>query len=401
MSRIMRRPAARVIALGLAVFSVACGLSTSGLGPTGGNGDGSSPARVGSNEDSSPGTVDATPTPHDATTEETSVETDSGTLPDQNDGPAAAEVGGDVATENYVPVEASLLPDAPSDGGGCTSATAGCVIVPPGWNLVAFGSSASNPSCPTGFGPASILYESPSAAGACSCGSCNVTTPPTCAEGPIQVFYDTVGIGGGRCNLTGSVSPISNNPAGACLTDLYQGDYRNFDIEYVPSAASGAVCSSQGVAGGATFGAQDRACALSDPQMAGCTGNACLPPNLGSYQACVMRPGALTCPSGFGTRHLVGTGASFNCTACGCSVTGQCNGTVTLYSDMSCSSGAFPVPADGSCNRIANLGSKPASSFNSYIYTGGSPQNVTCMTSGSSSPQNLALTNEATVCCAP
>jgi hypothetical protein len=357
------------------------------------------PVQIGVTEDSSFGPGDA-PASSDATMEDVSVDADSGAATDQPDGPTAAESGSDAAVENNVPVEASVPPDARSEGGGCNSATTGCVIVPSGWNLVAFGSSSSNSACPAGFGPSTIVYESPSATGACSCGPCDVTTPPTCAAGPIQVFYDTVGIGGGgRCNLTGSVSPIGNNPAGACLTDLFQGDYRNFDIEYVPSPASGATCSSPGVAGSATFGAQDRTCALSDPQMAGCTGNACLPSALGTYQACVMRPGALTCPSGFGTRHLVGTGASFNCTSCGCSVTGQCSGTVTLYSDMSCNNGALAVPADGSCNRIANLGSKPASSFNSYIYTGGSPQSVACMTSGSSSPQNLTLTNVATVCC--
>jgi hypothetical protein len=229
-----------------------------------------------------------------------------------------------------------------------------------------------------------------------------VTTAPSCETGSIQVFYDTAPLGGGRCNLMGSVSPLSNSPAGSCLTDVYQGDYRTFDIEYVPPPPTGGSCTAPGAAqnGNVTYAAQDRTCPVSDAQAAGCTGNVCSPTGLGAYQACITAPGNVACPSGFSdTKHVVGTAASFTCSACGCTVAAQCSGTVTLYSDTKCQNAPLAVPADGSCNRITNLTSKPASSYSSYIYTGGSPQNVTCMASGSSSPQNFTLDNEGTICC--
>jgi hypothetical protein len=201
----------------------------------------------------------------------------------------------------------------------------------------------------------------------------------------------------------GSVTPLSNSPAGSCLTDVYQGDYRTFDIEYVPSPPTGGSCTAPSMAqnGNVTFSAQVRTCAVADAQAAGCNGNVCSPGALGTYQACITAPGNVACPPNFSSeRHVVGTGASFTCSSCACSVTGgQCSGTVTLYSDMMCNNSPLAVPANGSCNRITNLTTKPASSYNSYIYTGGSPHNVTCMASGSSSPQNVALVNQATVCC--
>jgi hypothetical protein len=200
----------------------------------------------------------------------------------------------------------------------------------------------------------------------------------------------------------GSVTPLGNSPAGSCLTDVYQGDYRNLDIEYIPSPPTGAACMTPGVAqnGNVMYAAQVRTCPISDAQAAGCNGNVCTTPALGAYNACITAPGNVPCPVDFSrARHVVGTGASFTCSQCGCTVSAKCAGTVTLYSDMNCQNAPLDVPADGSCNRISSLTSKPASSYNSYIYKGGTPQNVACTTTGSSSAQNVTLDNEATVCC--
>jgi hypothetical protein len=402
----MRRLPARACALSLVVLAGACGLSTSGLAPMAGPGDGgASLFEGGENVDALigppfDGTAPSDTTANaasDATSEIARVGNDA---PVQLQDGAVPDDGAPDAAKSDGPVESAVAGDG--DGGGCMNGSGACgIIIPSGWSLVAFGGASSSSTCPTGFGPATTVFEGPSANGACSCGSCSVTTPPSCASGAINVFYDTVGLGGGRCNLMGSVSPLTNSPAGSCLTDLYQGDYRTFDIEYVPPPPTGGSCTAPGTPqnGNVTFAAQDRTCPVADAQAAGCTGNVCSPPALGAYRACITAPGNVTCPTGFtDTRHVVGTGASFDCSTCGCTVTAQCSGTVTLYSDMRCSNAPLAVPADGTCNRVTNLTTKPATSYNSYTYTG-APQNVACMTSGASSPQDVALVNEATVCC--
>jgi hypothetical protein len=324
-------------------------------------------------------------------------------------GPTDATSGGD----GTAPRDAGDATDAsgPRDGSAdaaadamCTAAGT-CLDVPQGWTLVAFAPTQSS-SCPSGFGQAADVVEGPDAANACGCGTCGVTTQPSCGAGPIDVFYDTIaGVSSGTCNLPGTVTPLGDNPPGACHTDLYQGDYRLDDIEYVPPGPSGGVCSTPGVkaSGSVTYATRGRTCAPASLPTPGCNGNVCTPTVGGPYAACITAPGAVACPSGpLTSRHVVGTDATFDCSACGCTVTGGCTGTVTLYSDSSCRKAPVPVPADGNCYRFLSLSSTPpAPSYNSYTYVGNAPTNVSCSTSGASSAQNVALSNEATICCAP
>jgi hypothetical protein len=110
-----------------------------------------------------------------------------------------------------------------------------------------------------------------------------------------------------------------------------------------------------------------------------------------------MTSGAVACPPGpLSTAHAVGTSATVACSACGCSIAATCVGTVTLYTDSSCKDNPYAVPADGSCNPIY----KQDSSYNSYIYTGGTPH-VTLDVSGTSTAQSTTLVNPSTICCAP
>ena len=69
---------------------------------------------------------------------------------------------------------------------------------------------------------------------------------------------------------------------------------------------------------------------------------------------------------------------------------------VTLYTDSSCNKNPYPVPADGSCNPVYQQGA----SYNSYVYSGGAAQNVSCNASGTSTA-TVVLEGEVTVCCAP
>jgi hypothetical protein len=69
---------------------------------------------------------------------------------------------------------------------------------------------------------------------------------------------------------------------------------------------------------------------------------------------------------------------------------------VTLYTDSSCAKNPYAVPADGSCNPI----NKQKASYNSYVYAGGSPKNVSCAASSPGTP-SIDLVNPATICCPP
>lgn len=296
--------------------------------------------------------------------------------------------------------------DAGSDAdyaSACDGA-AGCVVVPPGWTLIAFAPSQT-PACPAGFQAPTDLVEGPNASAACTCGACSVTGLPSCTSGAVGVYYDTAAFGT-NCASTSLTGPLHNAPAGGCGGsdggDMYHGSYSTFDIKYVAPPATGGACATPGAAtGNVTYSAHDRACTPISPQAAGCAGNVCVPNLAGTYNACIMQAGVVACPSGpLSVQHLVGSGASFGCSDCGCAVGATCTGTVTLYRDTRCMDAGLELPADGTCNNIASLASG-STSYNSYVYTGAAPSGVHCTPSGSSSPQSVALAGPETVCCAP
>jgi hypothetical protein len=299
--------------------------------------------------------------------------------------------------------------DAPADvtagdGGPCTGGTPGCVIVPPGWSLVAFSANQGS-ACPGGFQNQTDLVEGPDATSACACQSCTVTQPASCATGTVSVFYDTAGPGpgAGTCGMPGSVTPLGNSPAGSCATDIYKGSYNTYDIEYVPPAATGGACTAPGTASGTvSYAAHDRSCSPASPASAGCVGDACMPSLTGTYQACITQSGDQACPAGnLGVKHTVGTASSVACSDCGCSVTAQCTGTVTLYTDNRCTQKPLAVPADGNCHNIKTLngGANYTTAVAAYTYAGGTPT-TQCAATGTSSAQSVSLTNLSTVCCA-
>jgi len=261
---------------------------------------------------------------------------------------------------------------------------------------VAFSASQAAP-CPAGFDTSGDVVEGPSAAGACSCGACSVTSPPTCTAGPVPVSYDyDTTAAAGTCYMTASPSPLSNSPPGACLTDIYQGDYSTYDARYDAPPASGGACAAPGVsnAGGVTYAGRDRVCESSSPASAGCTGNVCRPMVSGGYQACVAIAGDAACPSGpLSVAHHVGASAQATCPDCDCTVTAACSGTITLYTDTACKKGGTSL-ATGVCQFVGD------EAFKAYVYTGASPQKVACQATPPSSGPVVSLVSEATVCCA-
>lgn len=413
------RPRAPWLVLGSAAWLTACGLSTQGssLGDLGSSHDSGytvDATDMGDGSVAAPPDSGGTQHPTDASMHKPDGAPDAthGGSPDSgygDDGPAGAD-----AQDAAGGSESGGGDDGPSDTGTVGNDTgtqtdpcngaAGCVSVPLGWSLVAFAPDQSK-ACPAGFNTPTNLVENPDATSACTCGACSVTGQPSCASGPVGVYYDYVSGGAGTCGTPGMVPQLNNDPAGACGSgsDVYHGSYLPFDVAYVPPPSSGGSCSAPGSAKGTvSYGLHDRTCVPMDAQAAACDGGTCTPSLASPYSACIMQSGTTSCPPGpLGVQHLAGTGVSFGCSDCGCSVSGTCTGSITLYTDSQCANPGVTIPANGSCNRISSLPNSASTyTFGAYIYTAKPATSVKCTSSGSSSAENLALTNTVTICCA-
>jgi hypothetical protein len=287
----------------------------------------------------------------------------------------------------------------PFDASACADASGACVVVPGGWTLVAFAPNQAS-ACPAGFdsAPSTDVVEGPDASAACSCGTCSVTTMPSCSVGAVDGFYDyRAAVTGGTCDMPDTTPTLANSGPGACNTDVYSGDYSAFDVEYVGPPASGGVCSAPTTpeAAALTYASKDRTCAPDSPQAANCVGDVCRPTLPPSYGACIAAAGVQACPQGpLGVQHIVGASASFTCAACGCTISSTCAGTITLYTDMGCSTGAKSIPS-GDCVAITSK-----VTYESYKFAGGAPTDVTCRNAGATGPgQGVTLADEETLCC--
>ena len=357
------------------------GSSSGGSGSSGG--DGSTDGTMGPGDSSSG--ADSTAPPQDSSMAESG-------------SPKDSSISDTYVADTYV-VETGPPP--------CTTAN-GCYVIPSGWTLVPFAPSQSA-ACPTGFANAQPenLVELP-ITGGCACGACSKGTPPTCT-GALGDYYDDpkAPFGGGQnCSQQGSPAQNNNSPAGQCGTDLYNGgtgfgqlSYQDLNLKYVPpTTVTGGTCTSGGtVSGTPTYAAQDRACTPDNAQSGGCSGNQCTPTFPSPYKVCIAMNGPQTCPGTFTTQHTVGASASYTCTNCGCTPTGTCQGgTMKLFTDNNCKNGELDIAADGACH----ASNAPRDSYGSYIYAANAPQ-VTCQSTGTSSPQGPSLQSEQTICCVP
>jgi hypothetical protein len=285
--------------------------------------------------------------------------------------------------------------NADADADACGS---GCIVVPPGWTLVVFTPTQSVP-CPTGFAqqPPTDLSEGPNAGNACACGACGVTTQPSCPIQPIGVHFGSVPAATPVCGMTAPSFP--NGKPGLCNNDVQRPATPIIDIAFAAPSSTGAACASPGQpqAGQVTFASQGRACVPDSAASAGCSGTTCTPSVTSPYAACIMSPGQVDCPPGPSTmKHLVGTGVTFSCSDCACSVSAACTGSVTLFNDANgtCDPNNLvaTIVADGTCH--------PAPIFTTYQYSGNPPTGVLCSTTGPSSASGVVLQNPATLCCA-
>jgi hypothetical protein len=310
-------------------------------------------------------------------------------------------------------------PDVVVTGGGdgsvdaptCATASGGaCIVVPPGWSIVAFSEDRAGP-CPNDFNAGTNdVVEAPNAANACSCGACTVTSQPSCDQGTIGATYGSnngggfggFGGGGGQATCTTPGTGLGINPGGGCVPyPAVSGQGMNaFDsVEYTPPSPTGGTCSSPAVADPSqvTYGANERVCAAGTSVTQSCSGSQPCAANVGGdYLVCIMMPGApVACPAGsvLSTPHWVGGQANLTCSDCGCAIDADtCSGTLDTFRDDTCTMMDTTFPVDGTCQ-----GSFSATNAAAYRYLPDAV-NASCMATGTSSA-NLALTSPATVCC--
>jgi hypothetical protein len=319
-------------------------------------------------------------------------------------GDAGPDAASDAATDAAQDASTDAGADAFADGSSPPDASApdGSFVVPIGWSVVAFAGSPEA-GCPSGFAanPVGVVFgvETP-AAGACSCDSCSVSTPPSCVVGEIAGEYD---LNGSR--TCGTVSqPLANAMSGGCNTDNPHGRIYTSDVEWTPPGPTNGACNAAPPTAHpnqVAFGGQGLACSPEADAGNGCyDGGVCSPALSAPFMLCVAQPGDVACPAtSFTVAYHVGTGASLSCSGtCGCAVGATCtNGTVTYYRDTECTNPmTFVMAANGACNP-ANGG---GNTFGSYVYSA-TVEGVTCSVSGTPTAIDVGLTGEETICCVP
>jgi hypothetical protein len=212
--------------------------------------------------------------------------------------------------------------------------------------------------CPSGFIEADITTDAVLQADACTCGDCQVTTPPSCDAGEIKTYHTSPA---GPCKELGVVLP--NSPAGQCAKIFSNGSPASLDSTFsaTPPPPVGGACS--------------RAASLDASKVQWAQGRLCLPlettcdsevcAGIAPFSECVLADGDKQCPAPFLTRYVNGTEDDVKCEACGCTLSSTCEGTLTVYTDMACTAGALDLPVTDACMSVSS-----PDTYYTYQYAG-------------------------------
>lgn len=277
---------------------------------------------------------------------------------------------------------------AQGSGGGseCAGSTEACADgVPEGWQRVGYAGDRST-ACGPGFTTADVLADLNSVGDACVCEGCTVTAKPSCKGGAVDTFYDAE-TGAGQCDLPSE--SLSNAAPGQCAAIDTPG---NFEAHFrgVPPPPTGGSCELLAVPKkDAVVSTDARVCVPEDPS---CEAELCAAD--GAFTECILADGLKLCPDGpFTKTHIISTGVDVTCGDCGCSVSAECSGSVTFYSDAACTKDAVTLPVDNTC-----VETTPGALVGSYKYVGILVGQTTC---APIKPPEAMLTahNLQTLCC--
>jgi hypothetical protein len=327
--------------------------------------------------------------------------TDTGTDSGHDAGPDASDAGGDASDGGNDAGPADAGEDAADSAcpGTCTIAA-----VPAGWQVIEFEDTlATPPACSTGYGSSIDVVEGPSGAPAtCGC-ACNLTTPGSCMTGNFTVNVDL--FGGGGCLAPAVTSPVNG---GACspATDNYQPSSNpKMKVDPAPYAPGACTPDPSVSTTPVTFAAQGRLCAALDggAPSGTCAGGGTCAASPAGFSLCITHAGTMTCPPGYTLPAHIAAPASDvsdtrGCTACSCGAADAgCAGSLTLFTDSTCTTGAESAPVNDVCNGFpVTSGATPT--YNAYEYDA-SAQGEGCPPSPVSPDGGVALTNTHTICC--
>jgi hypothetical protein len=232
--------------------------------------------------------------------------------------------------------DVGVIPDVvvPSCDGACGA--------PAGFAAVLFALNQTT-SCPTGTTALNGAAD-PSIGGACAC-DCTVTQPPSCLPATLT---HSIGDTAGACSTVSSLAPDVD---GGCFNAGNVGLHAYWSIPPPPVTSRGTCSSTPADDPSAVMATASRLC-LDSTCQATCNATA-------GFKTCLMAAGDVPCPGGYTTHHV--GNVSVSCATCSaCDVGGTCGGTVSIYSDTSCTSLLGVVGVDGGCAATggpANLGS--------------------------------------------
>ena len=279
--------------------------------------------------------------------------------------------GGDGSTVDSV---------APDGGANCDVSR--CANVPAGFHAVSLVDATA--SCPNGFDTSDLVTAPIANDGACTC-ACNVTTQPDCTNGSVTRYLQT------NTSTTCSQQATTFQANGGACTQIQNGalylSYSHYAVN-APPPSGGACQYDATVDPQKVSSTKARVCA----PPASCQGAVC-----DGASVCVAQTGDVACPGDFPKKTLVGTSATADCSACGgsCSVTGDCTGTFSVYTDPSCTQNGVDFTADGTCSP------NPATTTTAYTYYqyAGSVKTATCGGTAPTSTATATLDGTTTVCC--
>ncbi|MEP7127069.1 MAG: hypothetical protein ABJE95_39415 [Byssovorax sp.] len=280
---------------------------------------------------------------------------------------------------------------APSDGRACVASA------PAGWTLTTLTTGPGN-GCSVGFGPAVLVAQPPTSAGAtCDC-TCGAAVSNPCTQGTLTIKSGT------SCTAETITSFVTGgcDPLGMTLVGPHKSILGTV-LNPVPAACAFTVNKPAGIPSSV-----ETLCAPTASGAGGCNvGEACLP-KVTAAQLCIQTNGDVACPAGslFTVRQVVGAPGDVidqrTCAACTCtSNASTCgNATFTAYMDGNCTVSPVSAAINGVCGAAANNASLQNDTHFVYQAT----PNVTSCTPSSAKPALMGafqLNAPITLCCQP
>jgi hypothetical protein len=272
-----------------------------------------------------------------------------------------------------------------TDGGNACDPSKCNINVPQGWKL-ATASKDRTAACPDGWKTTDVVADPVADPAACSCG-CNVTQQPDCPGGAVTRNLDP---GTNTCSQAATTLQVT----GGGLCD----PFNNFFImlqgkayQTIPPKAKGGACQFDAKADTSKVKTVDGRVCEPPPS---CQGDICK-----MAQICVMQDGDVACPSDFSNKRLIGAAPKVECAACSgpCDVKGDCSGTLSMYTDKTCTQGKIDFTADGNCDPAPNGNNLQ---YQAASYTG-AVKNAGCAQTPPTSAPTVKLDQPMTVCCKP